>query len=50
MMVFLAVFGILTAQHGPGGIFEKLASLTPSLLGIALAGRLFLQRDARISC
>jgi hypothetical protein len=49
MMVFLAVFGILTAQHGPGGTFEKLASLTPSLFGIALAGRLLLQRDARIS-
>ena len=49
MMVFLAVFGILTAHHGPGGIFEKLASLTPSLLGIAIAARLLLQRDARIS-
>ena len=49
MMVFLAVFGILTAQHGPGGIFEKLASLTPSLLGIALTARLLLRRDARIS-
>ena len=49
MMVFLATFGILTAQHGPGGIFEKLASLTPSLFGVALAARLLLRRDARIS-
>jgi hypothetical protein len=49
MMVFLAVFGILTAHHGPGGIFEKLASLTPSLIGIAIAARLLLQHDARIS-
>ena len=28
MMVFLAVFGVLIAHGGPGGIVEKLASLT----------------------
>jgi hypothetical protein len=49
MMVFLAVFGILIARGGPGGIFEKLASLTPTLFGIALTGRLIVRHNARIT-
>lgn len=49
MAVFLAAFGFLTAQHSYGGIFEKLASLAPTLFGIALTLRLVINRDARIS-
>ena len=49
MMVFLATFGILIADDGPGGIFEKLASLTPTLFGIALVAQLLIRRDARIT-
>jgi hypothetical protein len=49
MMVFLAVFGVLIAHGGPGGIFEKLASLTPTLFGVALVGRLIARHDARIT-
>lgn len=49
MMVFLAVFGVLIARGGPGGIFEKLASLTPTLFGVAFVGRLIARRDARIT-
>jgi Protein of unknown function (DUF998) len=49
MMVFLAVFGVLIAHDGPGGIFEKLASLTPTLFGVALTGRLIARHDARIT-
>jgi Protein of unknown function (DUF998) len=49
MMIFLAMFGILIAHGGPGGIFEKLASLTPTVFGIALTCRLIARRDARIT-
>jgi hypothetical protein len=48
MMGFLATFGAL-AGSGSGGIFEKLASVTPTILGIAIAVRLFARRDARIT-
>jgi hypothetical protein len=48
MMGFLAAFGVLMAQDGPGGIFEKLASLTPSLFGIALTARLLTRDEARL--
>ncbi len=49
MMIFLAAFGILIAHNGPGGIFEKLASLAPTVFGIALTIRLIARRDARIT-
>jgi hypothetical protein len=49
MMIFLAMFGILIAHGGPGGIFEKLASLTPTVFGIALTCRLIARRDASIT-
>jgi Protein of unknown function (DUF998) len=49
MMVFLAVFGALIAHGGPGGIFEKLASIAPTVFGVALACRLIARRDARIT-
>ena len=49
MMAFLAAFGVLVAQGGPAGIFEKLASLTPTLFGIAIVVRLLASRDARIT-
>jgi hypothetical protein len=49
MMTFLAVFGALIAHGGPGGIFEKLASIAPTLFGISLACRLIARRDARIT-
>ncbi len=48
MMAFLATFGALMAQGGPGGLFEKLASLVPTLFGMAITIRLLLRRDARI--
>jgi hypothetical protein len=49
MMGFLATFGTLVGTHASGGIFEKLASMTPTLFGVAIAVRLFLRRDARFS-
>jgi Protein of unknown function (DUF998) len=49
MMAFLAAFGVLVAQGGPAGIFEKLASLTPTLFGIAIVVRLLTRHDARIT-
>jgi hypothetical protein len=49
MMGFLATFGSLAGAHGSGGIFEKLASATPTIFGIAIAIRLFARRDARIT-
>lgn len=48
MMGFLATFGTLAGIDRSGGIFEKLASLTPTAFGIAIAIRLFARRDARI--
>ena len=48
MMASLAAFGALTALHGPGGIFEKLAGSIPAALGIAVTARLVARRDARI--
>jgi hypothetical protein len=48
MMGFLATFGSL-AGNGSGGIFEKLASATPTIFGLAIAVRLFARRDARIT-
>jgi hypothetical protein len=49
MMGFLATFGTLVGTDASGGIYEKLASMTPTLFGIAIAVRLFLRRDARVS-
>jgi heme A synthase len=49
MMGFLATFGTLAGIDRSGGIFEKLASFTPTVFGIALAIRLFARRDARIT-
>ncbi len=49
MMGFLATFGTLAGAHGSGGIFEKFASATPTIFGIAIAIRLFARRDARIT-
>jgi hypothetical protein len=48
MMGFLATFGSL-AGNGSGGIFEKAASATPTIFGLAIAVRLFARRDARIT-
>lgn len=49
MMAFLAAFGVAMAGGGPGGLFEKLASLTPTLFGIAFTMRLLRNHDARVS-
>ncbi len=49
MMSFLAAFGILIAGGGPGGLFEKLASLTATVFGISLTSCLIARHDARIS-
>jgi heme A synthase len=49
MMGFLATFGTLAGTHGSGGVFEKLASATPTIFGIAIVIRLFASRDARIT-
>jgi hypothetical protein len=49
MMAFLAAFGVLVARDGPAGIFEKLASLTPTLFGIVIVVRLLASHDARIT-
>ncbi len=49
MTACLATFGILISHGGPGGVFEKIAGLLPSAYGIALATRLALRRDARIT-
>jgi hypothetical protein len=49
MMGFLATFGVLVSQDGPGGVFEKLASLTPTLFGTAVVVRLLASGDARIA-
>jgi hypothetical protein len=49
MMGFLATFGTLAGSQGSGGIFEKLASATPTIFGIAVVVRLFARRDARIT-
>lgn len=40
MADFLATFGVLISHGGPAGVFEKLASLTPTVFGIALTVRL----------
>lgn len=40
MMVLLALFGMGMANGGPGGAFEKLASITASVLSVALTIRL----------
>ena len=49
MMAFLATFLALITHAGPGGIFEKLAALIPTLFGLALTTRLLHARDARIT-
>lgn len=49
MMACLATFGALMAQGGPAGLFEKLASAVPSLLGLAVVVRLAVRRDARLA-
>jgi hypothetical protein len=49
MVGFLAAFGILISHGGPGGTFEKLASLSATVFGISLISRLIARRDARIS-
>ncbi len=48
-MAFPAAFGVLVAQGGAAGIFEKLASLTPTLFGVAIVVRLLASHDARIT-
>lgn len=48
MMACLATFGALMASGGPGGMLEKLASMTPTLYGLALSVRL-LRGDGTIS-
>jgi hypothetical protein len=48
MVGFLAAFGSVTSQGGPGGMFEKLATIAPLLFNIALVSRL-LRHDARVS-
>jgi hypothetical protein len=40
MMCCLAAFGTLMALGGPGGMFEKLASLIPTVYGFVLSVRL----------
>ncbi len=47
MIAFLAAFGA-TNNGGPGGMFEKLASITALMFSITLIGRL-LTHDARLS-
>ncbi len=47
MVAFLAAFGA-TNNGGPGGMFEKLATITALVFSVALIGRL-LTRDARLS-
>jgi hypothetical protein len=49
MMGLLAAFGALVAHDGPAGVFEKLASATPTLLGVAVTGRLLAEREATIA-
>jgi len=49
MMACLAVFGALTAQGGPAGVFEKVAGVIPAVFGIAFTGRLISRRDARVT-
>jgi len=49
MMAFLATFVALITHAGPGGVFEKLAALIPTLFGLALTTRLLRARDARIT-
>jgi len=49
MATFLVMDAILTAAGGPAGFFERLAWLTPTVTGIALAVRFVLARDARVS-
>jgi len=49
MMAFLTTFVALITHAGPGGVFEKLAALTPTLFGLALTTRLLRARDARVS-
>lgn len=48
MMAFLAAFGALVAGDGPAGLFEKLASFTPTVFGVAVVIRLFAEHEARI--
>jgi uncharacterized protein DUF998 len=48
MMGLLLTFGIVLSHGGPGGVFEKAASAVPSVLGLAVFGRLAVRRDARI--
>jgi hypothetical protein len=49
MMGFLAAFGALISHGGPGGVFEKLASATPTLLSAAVITRLLVARDATVA-
>jgi uncharacterized membrane protein YhaH (DUF805 family) len=49
VMGLLGVFGALMATGGDGGLFEKLASATPTLLGLAVVTRLLCSGDARFS-
>jgi heme A synthase len=49
MVACLATFGALIAQHGPGGVFEKLAPVPATLVGIVVTARLVASRDARLA-